>query len=229
MRKKKTFAIAIDGPSAAGKSTLAKKVANALNFTYIDTGAMYRCVALFCQRNGIPFEDEKAVESILSKVDIHLDNGKVFLNGEDVTSAIRANEMSKGASKVSKYVKVRLLMVKLQQKIAQKTNVVMDGRDIGTFVLPDAEIKIFLEANINERAHRRYLENIERGIEDNEQSILENLIQRDYEDSHRSFAPLKQAEDAILVDTSNLDREKTFEKVMQIISDKVAKLKEKEN
>ncbi len=217
------ISIAIDGPSAAGKSTLAKKIAKYLNYTYIDTGAMYRCVALNAKQNNIDFQDQENVIKLLDNIDIRLDNGKVFLNNVEVTNTIRTNELSMGASLVSQYHDVRLKMVSLQQKMAQTQNVVMDGRDIGTYVLPKADVKIFLIANVHQRADRRYKENLERNIESDKENILQDLIKRDYQDVHRDFAPLKKADDAIEVDTSNLSIEETFKTVLNIILNKISK------
>lgn len=217
------ISIAIDGPSAAGKSTLAKKIAKYLNYTYIDTGAMYRCVALNAKQNNIDFQDQENVIKLLDNIDIRLDNGKVFLNNVEVTNTIRTNELSMGASLVSQYHDVRLKMVSLQQKMAQTQNVVMDGRDIGTYVLPKADVKIFLIANVHQRADRRYKENLERNIESDKEKILQDLIKRDYQDVHRDFAPLKKADDAIVVDTSNLSITETFNTVLNIILDKISK------
>lgn len=218
---KKYFSIAIDGPSAAGKSTLAKGIAKELGFTYIDTGAMYRSVAFYARLSGVKLEDEEGVSKLLPSINIYLHKGKVFLNEQEVTDQIRSNDISMGASVVSKYHAVRLHLVELQRKMARRTNVVMDGRDIGTFVLPSADVKIFLVASVERRAHRRYLENINRGMASDKEQILKELKERDYQDTHRDFAPLKKADDAIEVDSSFLDVPDTFDRVLNIIKEKL--------
>lgn len=223
MKNNGCISIAIDGPSAAGKSTLAKKIAKELNYTYIDTGAMYRCVALYAKQNNISFNNQEEIIKLLDTINIHLENNKVYLNDTEVTSTIRTNELSMGASIVSQYHQVRIKMVKLQQDMAKTQSVVMDGRDIGTFVLPYADVKIFLIAQVEQRGERRYKENIERNIASSKEQILEELKRRDYQDTHRDFAPLKKANDAIEVDSSNLSIEETFDKVLKIIKDKINK------
>ena len=214
------ISIAIDGPSAAGKSTLAKKIAKYLNYTYIDTGAMYRCVALNAKQNNIDFQDQENVIKLLDNIDIRLDNGKVFLNNVEVTNTIRTNELSMGASLVSQYHDVRLKMVSLQQKMAQTQNVVMDGRDIGTYVLPKADVKIFLIANVNQRADRRYKENIEKGIKSSYEDCLDNVNKRDYIDSHRSFCPLHPADDSIEINTTDMTIDEVVNEILKIAKER---------
>ena len=207
----KKISIAIDGPAAAGKSTIAKSIAKILGYTYIDTGAMYRAFTYYVLKNGIDPKDEQASISVINKVNIVLDpSGKVFCNDEDVTLVIRSNEVSKNVSFIASYKEIRLALVKLQRQMAKSGSVVMDGRDIGTYVLPNADVKIFQVASVKARAERRYNEQLE-----------EDIQMRDYLDSHRDFAPLKQADDAILLDTSDLSIEEVVKKVLEIINEKV--------
>ena len=214
----KKIKIAIDGPSAAGKSTLAKIIAEKLNYIYIDTGAMYRCVAYYIMENQIDMNDEDAVVNALSGIEIKMEpNHKVYLNGQDVSSAIRTNEISMGASKVSSYEAVRTFLVEQQRNMALQGGVILDGRDIGTVVLPDAELKIYQVASVETRSMRRYLENKERGIACDLETITKEIEQRDYQDSHREHSPLKQAEDAVVVDTSNLSLNEVVEEVMKLV------------
>ncbi|MFV0392802.1 MAG: (d)CMP kinase [Coprobacillaceae bacterium] len=214
----KKIKIAIDGPSAAGKSTLAKIIAEKLNYIYIDTGAMYRCVAYYIMENQIDMNDEDAVVNALSGIEIKMEpNHKVYLNGQDVSSAIRTNEISMSASKVSSYEAVRTFLVEQQRNMALQGGVILDGRDIGTVVLPDAELKIYQVASVETRSMRRYLENKERGIACDLETITKEIEQRDYQDSHREHSPLKQAEDAVVVDTSNLSLNEVVEEVMKLV------------
>ena len=198
--------IAIDGPAGAGKSTVAREVAKILHITYLDTGAMYRAVALKCLRLGVDPNDEAAVLSFLDGTDIAIryleDVQHVFLDGEDVSGEIRENRVSRAASDVSRHKPVRLKLVELQRRIAERQNVVMDGRDIGTFVLPQATYKFFLTATPEERASRRYLELMAKGEKIRYEDVLADIVARDENDSQRDFAPLRQAEDAMLIDTS---------------------------
>ena len=191
---KKKISIAIDGPSAAGKSTIAKMVAKKENFIYIDTGAMYRSVAFYCIKN-------------------HID-----LNDEDVSLQIRTDEVSLGASCVSKYQAVRTFLVDEQRKVAETGNVILDGRDIGTVVLPHADLKIYQIASVETRAKRRYLENKERGLEADLETIKKEIEQRDYQDMHRAISPLKKADDAIELDTSNMTLEEVVDQVLTLIN-----------
>ncbi len=220
----KNFNIAIDGPAGAGKSTVAKEIAKRLNFVYIDTGAMYRAFGLYYLKKGISLDNEEDVDRYLNDVNIEMENNagiiKLFLNKEDVTTAIRTEEASRGASKVSVYSEVREKMVELQRKMAKKTSVVMDGRDIGTVVLPDADLKIYLTASVEERAKRRYLEQTEKGMNVNLEDIKKDIEERDYRDMHRDVSPLKQASDAVLIDTSNITQEEVVEKILKLCKDR---------
>lgn len=215
--------IAIDGPSGAGKSTLSRKLAKELSYIYIDTGAMYRAAGLHCIREGINIktELEKAICAV-KKITISIDydeNGeqRVILNGDDVTGKIRTPEVSIAASDVSAIKEVRLKLVELQREMAKTNNVLMDGRDIGTYVLPDAEIKIFLTASAEERAKRRHKELLEKGQNCSYEEVLKDMVYRDKNDSEREFAPLKAAEDAVLVDTTEYTFDESFEILLNII------------
>ena len=201
------YSIAIDGPSGAGKSTLAKMIAAELNFLYVDTGAIYRTVGLYAKKNDVDPHDAPAVTALLDSIRIDMNYGedglqRMYLNGEDVTTAIRQHEISAYASAVSAIPEVRAFLLDMQRSFARTNNVVMDGRDIGTVVLPDAQIKIFLTADPEDRARRRYEELLQRGQQADYETVLKDLIQRDYNDSHRASAPLRQAEDALLLDTT---------------------------
>ena len=204
----KHFSIAIDGPAGAGKSTIAKKIAKELNFIYVDTGAMYRAMALYFIRNNIDASDKEKIKNNINLVDISIEyidgEQQIFLNGENVSRLIRTEDVGKMASAVSVYPAVRLKLVELQRNLASKANVVMDGRDIGTYVLPNADLKIYLTAGTKERARRRFLELQEKGINADIDVIEKDIIDRDYRDMNRDFAPLKQAEDAIVVDSTNM-------------------------
>ncbi len=218
--------IAIDGPGGAGKSTLSKKLAKHFNLVYIDTGAMYRAAGLACVRKGINIKEQptEAVK-IVNTSDIDLlpgDTGqKIMLNGEDVTGLIRTPEISMAASDVSAIPEVRIRLVEMQRKLAETKSVIMDGRDIGTYVLPDAPIKIFLTASPEERAKRRYLELTERGDACKYEDVLAELLIRDKNDSTRAFSPLKQAEDSILVDTSEMNFEESLDYLIKIIQERL--------
>lgn len=221
----KPIQIAIDGPSGAGKSTMAKLVSQKLGIMYLDTGAMYRALALKAIRQNIDTTDSEKVTELLSDFDISIkyENGiqKVILNGEDVSEKIRTDEVSMGASNVSAIPAVRKRLVELQQKIAGNTSVIMDGRDIGTHVLPNADVKIFLTASTAQRALRRYNEQKEKGILKKSLEEIEKEIEvRDYNDSHRAASPLRQADDAVLLDTSNYSIEESVEKILEIIRNK---------
>lgn len=215
---KKNISVAIDGPSAAGKSTIAKMVAKKENFIYIDTGAMYRCVAYYCLTQKIDLNDEKAVEQAIEHIQIRLTpDNKVYLNDEDVSSQIRQDQVSLGASCVSKYQAVRSFLVDEQRKMAKAGNVILDGRDIGTVVLPNADLKIYQIASVETRAKRRYLENLKRGLDANLETIKKEIEERDYQDTHREISPLKKADDAIELDTSSLTLEEVVEQVLTLI------------
>ena len=213
--------IAIDGPSGAGKSTIAKALAKKLGFVYIDTGAMYRAVGLYVLRQGVEPTDLEGVEPLLKDINITLDyedgTQKVFLNGEDVSGLIRTPQISKYASDISALVPVRLKLVDLQRALAKSKSVIMDGRDIGTYVLPDAQLKIFLTASGEERAKRRYEELKAKGVECNLEDIARDMAQRDENDSKRAFAPLKAADDAIILDSTTLTQEQVVEKVFSYL------------
>ncbi len=221
----KSIQIAIDGPSGAGKSTMAKLVSQKLGIMYLDTGAMYRALALKAIRQNIDTNDSEKVSELLSdfNISIKYEKGsqKVILNGEDVSDKIRTDEVSMGASNVSAIPAVRKRLVELQQKMASNTSVVMDGRDIGTHVLPNADVKIFLTASVAQRALRRYNEQKDKGILKKSLEEIEKEIEiRDYNDSHRAASPLKQADDAVLLDTSNYTIEESVEKILEIIRSK---------
>ncbi len=216
------FAIAIDGPSGAGKSTLARRAAAQFGFLYVDTGAIYRTVGLAAHRRGIDCHNEQAVGAILGELDIRMgynDEGeqRMYLNGEDVSAAIRAPEISICASDVSSLSVVRAFLLEMQRKTARENNVLMDGRDIGTVVLPQAELKIYLTASAEARAERRLKELLAKGVETDFDSVLRDIEYRDYQDTHRDIAPLRQAEDAVLLDTSALDLEQSCQALFDII------------
>ena len=221
-----SFNIAIDGPAGAGKSTIAKQLAKELSFIYVDTGAMYRSMALYFMRNGIAKEDETAISDACKTVEVSIayENGEqqVLLNGENVSKEIRKEEVGKMASATSVYKEVRKKLVELQQKLAADKDVIMDGRDIGTTVLPDAFAKIYLTASSDARAKRRYDELKEKGEDCSFDAIKEDIEKRDYEDMHRAISPLKQADDAELVDTSDMNIEQVVAALSKIIDDKKA-------
>lgn len=210
--------IAIDGPSAAGKSTIAKELCKKLGYVHLDTGAMYRCTALKALRKGLAMDDEAGVCKMLEDTVIELTpDGKVFLDGEDVSKAIREDEVSMRASDVSKLQNVRRDLVKRQQDMARAKGFIMDGRDIGTVVLTDAEVKIYMTASARARAMRRYLQNVENGIETSDVETLEAEIKaRDEQDMNREFSPLRKADDAIEIDTSDLTIEEVTERIYEI-------------
>jgi len=219
------FKVAIDGPSGAGKSTIAKAVAKKLGYIYIDTGAMYRAAALACLNHGINIkENPKSSIEIVNNISIDIDyiDGvqKIFLNGEDVSLKIRTPEVSMGASDVSAIGEVRKKLVALQRELSGTKNVIMDGRDIGTHVLPDAQVKIFLTANPEVRANRRYKELIDKGMNVEFTSVLSDIKLRDHQDSTRTVSPLKQADDAVLLDTSELSFDESVNRVLNIINNK---------
>lgn len=218
----RNIAVAIDGPAAAGKSTIAKRVAKILGYVYIDTGAMYRSVTWYALKKGIDCQDEQAVCALMDEVTIEMrPDGTVICCDEDVTHAIRTTEVAKNVSYVASYKDVRLALVELQREMAKSVSVIMDGRDIGTYVLPDAEVKIFQIASVEERARRRYEENIEKGIACELKQIELDLICRDKIDSSRAFAPLRPAEDSILLDTSTMSIEEVVNKVIEIIKERI--------
>lgn len=221
-----SIAIAIDGPAGAGKSSLSKEVAKELSFIYVDTGALYRTIGLAASRKGLKKEDKAEIISMLNDIDVKLsfnDEGTqiVLLNGEDVSSFIRTPEASMFASAVSAIPEVRAFLLDLQRNMAKSDNVIMDGRDIGTVVLPDAKIKIFLTASPEKRAMRRHKENIEKGIDSTYEEVLKDVNRRDYQDSHREIAPLKPAEDSVLVDTSDYDFEGSKKLLLKVIKERM--------
>ena len=216
--------IAIDGPAGAGKSTIAKLLAAKLGILYLDTGAMYRAVGLKALNTGVDISDEAAVEKMLAdtKIDVTQENGvqHVYLDGNDVSSAIRENAVSKAASEISAVPCVRYKMVELQREIASRCDTVLDGRDIGTFVLPNAEYKIFLTASAEERAKRRYAELKAKGSTLTLEQIKDDIVKRDYNDSHRTLAPLKKADDATEVDTTAMSIDDVVGRIYAIIGAK---------
>ena len=222
-----SFNIAIDGPAGAGKSTIAKKVAKELSYIYVDTGAMFRAMALYCIRNGVNKNEEEAVSVACEQIDVSIsyENGEqqVLLNGENVNGFIRTEEVGNTASAISVYGKVRTKLLELQRQLAETQNVIMDGRDIGTCVLPNAQVKIYLTASVETRGKRRFLELQEKGQKCNLEDICADIRERDYRDMHREIAPLKQAEDAVLVDSSEM----TIDEVVNAILNLVAQAQQK--
>lgn len=217
------ISVAIDGPAAAGKSTVAKKVASILGYVYIDTGAMYRAFTYYVLKKGLDPQNEEASCSVIPEVKIEFLPGNVVLcNGEDVTRAIREPIISANVSYIASYKPIRLHLVDLQREMAEKVSVVMDGRDIGTYVLPKADVKIYQIASVETRAIRRYEENIGNGIKCELKQIEEDLRRRDYIDSHREFAPLKPATDSVLIDTSFMTVDEVVNAILAIIKRKTA-------
>ena len=219
-----SIAIALDGPAGAGKSTIAKRVAKALDFIYVDTGALYRTIGLAATRRNIEPIPSSKVEDLLDQITVDLTfNEKseqiVLLNGEDVSGLIRTPEASMMASRISAVPSVRSYLLDLQRNMAKNHNVIMDGRDIGTVVLPNAKVKIFLTASPEARATRRYKELCEKGMNVKYEDILSDVIERDYNDSHRETAPLKPAEGCVMVDTTELDFEQSVEKIIAVIKE----------
>lgn len=216
--------IAIDGPAGAGKSTIAKRVAKALSFIYVDTGAMYRAMALYLYRNGIDAEDREKIAAACGGAEISIEyrDGEqiVLLGEENVNPFLRTQEVSAMASKSSTVAEVRTRLVQLQQELGAKQNVVMDGRDIGTVVLPNAQVKIYLTASVEVRARRRFLELQEKGEKAVLEEIEAEISERDHRDMTREVSPLKQADDAVLVDTSEMTIEEVTEKILQIVREK---------
>lgn len=219
------ISVAIDGPAGAGKSTLARKAAAELGFIYVDTGALYRTVGLKFSQMGADTELNCDIASVLADttVDIRFVNGeqRVFLDGEDVSEAIRTPIASMMASAVSAKSEVRAFLLDMQRKLARGNDVLMDGRDIGTVVLPNATVKIFLTASAEERARRRYDELISKGMTVTFKEVYDDMVQRDYNDSHREIAPLKQAEDAVLADTTGLQPEESLALILKIVKDRI--------
>ena len=224
----KKLCIAIDGPAAAGKSTVAKIVAGKKSYIYIDTGAMYRAITYLALEKGVDLNDEAALTALLKESAIDLTvspegEQKVYIAGEDVTEAIRTDSVSNQVSIVAKYAGIREEMTKRQQQLAEKGGVVMDGRDIGTHVLPNAEVKIFLLASVEERAKRRFEENVKKGYNVNYETLAEEIRRRDKLDSEREISPLKKADDALEIDTTSLTIDEVAEKILQIVDKKAQK------
>lgn len=219
------IAVAIDGPSGAGKSTIAREVAQRMGFLYIDTGALYRSIGLYVLRQHQDPHVMEQVEKLLPEIDLTLchEDGvqQVYLNGQNVSEEIRKPEVSMAASAVSAHPPVRQFLLALQRRLAAENNVIMDGRDIGTVILPDAKVKIFLTASAQRRAFRRWQELKAKGALDTYEQVLADVEKRDYDDSHREIAPLRQAPDAVLVDTTQLDLEASIDRVQQIIKERL--------
>ena len=220
-----SFNIAIDGPAGAGKSTAAKLAAKELGFIYVDTGAMYRTIALYLLRSGTDIEEEAALQAALEDIDVRISYEQgvqhMILNGEDVSGLIRTPEVSDMASRSSARPAVRKKLLDLQRQLAAREDVLMDGRDIGTAILPKADLKIFLTASVSERARRRFLEMKEKGEECSEEEIRREIEERDYRDMHREISPLVQAEDAVLLDTSDMTLEQVVEKITALAKEKM--------
>lgn len=215
--------IAVDGPAGAGKSTISKIIAKKLKIEYIDTGAMYRAAALKVISSGIPVSDEKMIKKIMDNTDISFINGNIYLDGENVSEKIRSREISDAASKVSALYCVREKLVELQRKMAVKKSIIMDGRDIGSNVLKDADIKIYLTASIEERANRRYKEMAEKGIDVTLEKVKDDIKERDKYDSERPLNPLKKPEDAVVVDTTGKSIDEAVDEIMSIINQEVSR------
>ena len=220
-----SFAIAIDGPAGAGKSSAARQAAQKLQFVYVDTGAMYRTIALYMLENRVDTDDEEALKAALDSIRIELKYKDgvqcMYLNGEDVSGRIRTPEVSAQASVVAAIPAVRAKLLDLQRNMAASQNVLMDGRDIGTNILPDAELKIYLTASVEERARRRFLELTQKGEECSLEEIQKDIADRDWRDMHRETAPLKQAEDAVYLDTSDMTLEEVVDRITQLAEERM--------
>ena len=220
-----SFIVAVDGPAGSGKGTITKRIKEEMGLLNLDTGATYRCVALMAIRNGLTEKDEEKIIELLDKIDIKIENegekDKIFLNGEDVSREIRETPVTNAVSKISSIIPVREKLVELQRKMAEGKNVIAEGRDIGTVVFPNANLKIYLDANEEVRAKRRFKENQEKGINTSYEEVLENIKQRDKNDKEKKVGALKKAEDAIVVDTSYLTIDEVVEKVKGLIKEKM--------
>jgi cytidylate kinase len=223
--KRKKLTIAIDGPSGAGKSTVAQSLAKRMGYVYIDTGAMYRSVALKVKEKGISPEDESALNELASSLHITFvtkgDQTHVFCDGEDITSAIRTPEISRLASSISKQKEVRKSLVQFQRKMGKEGGVILEGRDIGTVVFPDADVKFYLDADSDERVRRRYHEMVQKGIQVDFKETREELVQRDHDDMHRTHSPLKKAKDALWIDSTHRSVEEVVEEMVSIVKTRV--------
>ncbi|WP_352400507.1 (d)CMP kinase [Anaerotignum sp.] len=224
----KKFAIAVDGPAGSGKSSVAKAVAKELEIIYVDTGAMYRGVAYFCIQKGIDPSDEVSVLALLEEINLEIQPQKggqrILLDGEDITSKIRTQEIGQGASDVGKIQSVRQKLGDMQRDMAKRSSVIMDGRDIGTFVLPQAEVKIYMDAGVDERARRRMEELEAKGEKPNFETIRQEIIQRDENDMNRVHSPLCKAEDAVYLDTTFMSIEEVVNKILEICKDKISEV-----
>ncbi|SHH47676.1 cytidylate kinase [Caloranaerobacter azorensis DSM 13643] len=209
--------IAIDGPAGAGKSTIAKIIAKKLNINYVDTGAMYRALTLKALKNNIDFNDKNSLISLLDKTDIDYYDNHIYLDGKIVDNEIRSNEVSKNVSKVARIKEIRIKLVEIQRKIASNKSVIMDGRDIGSHVLPNADFKFYVTASVDERSHRRYKELISKNVEISLKQVKEEIKQRDEIDKSREFSPLIKSEDAILIDTTRKTVEESVNEILNII------------
>ena len=219
-----SFVVAIDGPAGAGKGTITKQVAQKLNLVNVDTGATFRCVALNMLKENISIDEEEKIKNLLEKINIEMkSNGEIFLNGENVTKKIRENDVNNFVSPVSTIQIVRNKLLEIQRKIAEGKDVIIEGRDIGTTVFPNADVKIYLDATPEERAKRRMLQNKEKGIETSYEEVLENIKDRDKRDSTRKVSPLKKAEDAIYIDSSDMTIDEVVNKVITLIKEKYKK------
>ena len=228
----KFYSIAVDGPAGAGKSSLSKKLAEVYGLVYLDTGAIYRTVGIACYRRGVDRKDETAVSAVLPELDIRIrynEEGqqRMILNGEDVSEAIRMPEISLCASEVSALPSCRAYLLDMQRRFAREYNVILDGRDIGTVVLPNADLKIYLTASSEARAKRRFLELQQKGVEANFEEVLRDIILRDEQDMNRAIAPLRQAEDAVLVDTSELNLQESLKALCALVDERLPALTRK--